>query len=127
MNASSTAAAGPDEGKVAADVRADAQSQEAQLPADIRPSGLAVPTPQAVPVAEGDEQGLMQLPAGATNPGAAAPSLASNRAFQQELQRRTGERQARAGALMSDAAAREVAGGEAAPAQTNLRYSISCT
>ena len=36
-------------------------------------------------------------------------SLASNLAFQQELQQRTGERQARVGAVMSDADARQVA------------------
>ena len=42
-------------------------------------------------------------------PGVGGSTLASNLAFQQELQQRCGERQARAGAVTSDASAREVA------------------
>ena len=42
-------------------------------------------------------------------PGLGGSTLASNLAFQQELQQRSGERQARAGAVTSDASAREVA------------------
>ncbi|DBA70627.1 TPA: hypothetical protein ACH3X2_012011 [Trebouxia sp. C0005] len=57
-------------------------------------------------------------------PGVGGPTLASNLAFQQELQQRSEERQARAGAVMSDASAREVAdrgNRESEPAQRSLR------
>lgn len=116
-----SAAAGANEARAAAAVQADAQGQQGRLPAGMSHPGAAVASPSAAPVAEEEGQDLIQLPAGATNPGVAAPTLASNRAFQQELQQRTGERQARAGALMTDAAAREVAGGDSASAQTHLR------
>ena len=57
-------------------------------------------------------------------PGVGGATLASNLAFQQELQRRSGERQARAGAVKSDASAREVAdrgNRESEAAQRSLR------
>lgn len=116
-----SAAAGANEANAAAAVQADGQGQQGRPPAAMSQPGAPAAFPSAAPVAEEEGQDLTQLPAGATNPGVAAPTLASNRAFQQELQRRSGERQARAGALMTDAAAREVAGGEAASAQTHLR------
>ncbi len=71
---------------------------------------------------QGQEVGPPGIPGGI--PGVGGPSLASNLAFQQELQQRSGERQARAGAVMSDATAREVAdrgNRESEAAQRSLR------
>jgi len=71
---------------------------------------------------EGQEVGPPGIPGGI--PGVGGPTLASNLAFQQELQQRSGERQARAGAVMSDASAREVAdrgNRESEAAQRSLR------
>ena len=79
-------------------------------------------TSEAAGHGEGQEVGPPGIPGGI--PGVGGPTLASNLAFQQELQQRSGERQARAGAVMSDASAREVSdrgNSESEAAQRSLR------
>ena len=76
------------------------QQRQVQMPAGARNPGFAS---SALAQAEDKNQPQVQVPAAtAGDPGSGNPTLASNLAFQQELQQRSGERQARAGALMGD-------------------------
>lgn len=59
---------------------------------------------------EAQEERQHGQPSNAANPMAAGQALASNLAFQHELQQRSSERQARAGALLGNAEAGETAG-----------------
>ena len=100
-------------------VHADAShAHMAQQGTEGHASSAATAASEAAVQGEGQEVGPPGMP------GVGGPSLASNLAFQQELQQRSGERQARAGAVMSDASAREVAdrgNRESEAAQRSLR------
>ncbi len=85
-------------------------------------SSAAAKTEAATATEAASEEGQQVRPPGI--PGVGGPTLASNLAFQQELQQRSGGRQARAGAVMSGASAREVAdrgNRESEAAQRSLR------
>jgi len=93
-----------------------------QLATEGHPSSSAAAAAAAASEAADQGDGQQIGPPGI--PGVGGPTLASNLAFQQELQQRSGERQARAGAVMSDASAREVAdrgNRESEAAQRSLR------
>ena len=121
----------------ALDAQTQQSSQSAAGPASDQATGLQSQPNQARHAAEKaqeedqqltaalaeEEAGAGNQPAGAADPMAAGQALAGILAFQHELQQRSSERQARAGALLDNAEARQDRGDQGAqgPHQRTLR------